>query len=126
MGTQMEKGKNHFREQAKSALSQMSLKRGAKGGHLIVHHFEMDHENPMRSREEETHVFGKGDGHKMMKHIEKHMGVTGVKMEPEGANVGNAGEEEGGGGKESDGAESEDEDHQRKEMNYAQSAGRQH
>ena len=47
----------------------MVLKHAENGGHIAEHHFENYEHEP------EPHVFGKDEGHKLLAHVAKHMGI---------------------------------------------------
>lgn len=51
-------------------VMRMTIERGKGGGHSIMHHMD----GPYAS--EAPHLFGKGEGKKMLAHVAKHMGVA--------------------------------------------------
>lgn len=57
-------------------IRRMEIEEAENGGHTITHQF--DNSGPgMGYHEAETHVFGKSDGAKAIKHISKHMHIRG-------------------------------------------------
>ena len=54
------------RKRSKKMLSHMEIRRGTKGGHVIVHHHSSDHPS-------ETFPFGVGEGGEAHRHIAKIM-----------------------------------------------------
>jgi len=77
----------HKEKKLPKVLESIEIKKGMSGGHVLTHrHTHFEHAP-------ETHVFGDGEGHKLMQHLSKHMGV---KLDTEAA----AGTEENVGAKE--------------------------
>jgi len=59
----------HKEKKLPKVLEEISMKKGKTGGHVLTHRFTHYEHAP------ETHVFGDGDGEKLMQHLSKHMGV---------------------------------------------------
>ena len=57
---------NQERKRRKKVVSHMEIRKGAKGGHVIVHHHSSDHPS-------ETFPFGVGEGGEAHRHIAKVM-----------------------------------------------------
>lgn len=54
---------------AKKVLHHIEIHHAENGGHIVTHHHESFEHPP------EPHVFGEGEGHKMLAHVAEHMGV---------------------------------------------------
>jgi hypothetical protein len=71
-------------------LESMEITPGANGGASILHRFKREisskrmGEMSMGSSEPETHVFGPGDGAKVMAHVAKHLNMPGLQAQAEG------------------------------------------
>jgi hypothetical protein len=77
-------GAMNFRDKAPKArakvLSHLQVSQAENGGHIVEHHF--DNSGPGEGyHEAEQHVFGKGEGGKVLAHIGKHMGISGAAEE---------------------------------------------
>ena len=57
---------------AKKVLHHLEIHHAENGGHTVQHHFSSD---GGQYHEPEPHVFGEGEGHKMLAHVAEHMGV---------------------------------------------------
>lgn len=67
----MATGYSH-RNKGKKELSDISIRKGEKGGHVVSHNFES---NGPEWHKPEIHVFGESEGPAMMEHVVKAMGV---------------------------------------------------
>lgn len=66
-------------EKRPKALKSIEIRMGESGGHVVSHNF--DNSGPGYGyHEAEQHVFGASDGHKLMKHIQKHAHIRGNKV----------------------------------------------
>jgi hypothetical protein len=72
-------------KKAKKQLEEIHIKRGKKGGHVVthIHSFKGNTDEPWQSNEEEEHIFGAGEGEKLIGHIKKHMKIKGEDEENE-------------------------------------------
>ncbi len=63
------------------SLRSIEVEIGEKGGHTVMHRFKSSdgYHEP-----EGPHVFGKGDGKKLIEHLTKHLGIE-VKDDPDSA-----------------------------------------
>lgn len=66
------------RRKSPKMLMKISVEKAKNGGHVVTHH--MGRKSPhgyqgMESLPDEQHVFGPEDGHAMLAHVGKHMGV---------------------------------------------------
>lgn len=62
------------RKPKKAKLSRMEITRAKNGGHVVRHNFANGPE--MGSYMEPTeHVFGKGEGAKLLAHLKRHLGI---------------------------------------------------
>ena len=57
-------------------LDHLRLKEGESGGHIVEHHFASG--GDLGYKEPESHVFGAGDGVKLVAHMIKHGNIKGV------------------------------------------------
>lgn len=82
----------HERRRSRKMLSHMEIRKGTKGGHVIVHHHSSDHPS-------ETYPFGVGEGGEAHRHIAKHMAMplhqAAMKAATDGASEGTDSGEEG-------------------------------
>lgn len=62
----------HRRPSKALKLDHLQVHEAENGGHLVEHHFQHD---GGQYHEPEQHVFAKGEGHKMLAHVAKHMGI---------------------------------------------------
>ena len=70
------------RRPKKKHIRSLSITRGKSGGHVVRHEYESSPDAGFEPPAE--HVFGKADGAKMMQHVIRHAGVSGVKAAPMG------------------------------------------
>jgi hypothetical protein len=59
-------------------MEHMRITPAENGGTVIEHHFKPTMKGTgafMEHKEPETHVFGKGEGKKMMAHLKEHLGI---------------------------------------------------
>ncbi len=71
------KGKTMAKEPAVK-IEHMRITPAENGGHVVEHHFAPKMQKTgafMEHQEPEKHVFGPGDGHKMIAHVKKHLGI---------------------------------------------------
>jgi hypothetical protein len=61
------------RRPARKKISRISVERAKNGGHAVEHHYISGPEHAFEPST--THVFGKGDGHKLLQHLTRHLGV---------------------------------------------------
>lgn len=65
----------HREPKPKKEFSHLEVKHAENGGHIVTHHFTHFNYKP------EDHVFGDGEGGKMLGHVGKVMGVPGSEEE---------------------------------------------
>lgn len=54
-------------------IRSVEIEKAENGGHVVTHRFEHSGDGPYH--EAETHVFGAGDGGKLLAHLTKHLRV---------------------------------------------------
>ncbi len=65
-------------------LMRLEIEPAENGGHTVTHHYrtsaKRDAKNPSgvsyQHQEPEHHVFGKDEGHEMLRHVAEHTGVA--------------------------------------------------
>jgi len=76
-GEEMEK-KHMADKKPAMAMEHMRITPAENGGHVVEHHFKPSMKGSgafMERKEPESHVFGVGEGTKMMSHLKKHLGI---------------------------------------------------
>jgi hypothetical protein len=69
----------------KKELEEIRLRKGKKGGHVVTHiykNYQAEGE-PWQANEEDEHIFGDGEGEKLIGHLKKHMKIKGEDEENE-------------------------------------------
>jgi hypothetical protein len=64
---------NHKSKSAPKKLREITLSHAENGGYIAEHRF---HNNEGPYHDPETHVFGKGEGKKLIAHLHQHLGVS--------------------------------------------------
>jgi hypothetical protein len=60
----------------KKELSHVEVHMGEKGGHVVKHIFQQNYEpTDMASQTNEEHIFGAGEGEKLLDHLKKHLSI---------------------------------------------------
>lgn len=69
------------KRQSKKELRSVEIEKAENGGHTVTHRFRSV-EGPYH--EPERHVFGKGEGKKLVEHLKEHLGVEMKEAEHDG------------------------------------------
>lgn len=73
------KGSKAMKKESAQKLDHMRITPAENGGHTVEHHYKVTMKGDsgafMAHHEPATHVFGKGEGKKMMAHLKEHLGI---------------------------------------------------